>query len=113
MLYRGFNRRSYLVFLRCLTSRAGSDAYLRLYAVFGRELLLFLSIFHSETLKVPALSVLSRLKLYSRIYAYLESHNFSEDAYRDCSKLYGRRRGYLDNIVTKVRKSLEGQSVKE
>ena len=104
ILYRGFDRRSLVVFLKFLTKRAKCDDFMRLYAIFGRELLLFLSIFHSETLKVPALSVMNKIKLYSQVYAFLESRGFTEEAYKDCSKLYGRRRGCIDNIVLKVRK---------
>lgn len=107
VLSKDLNNKAFLIFLKLLTSKVKSDAVMRLYAVFGRELLLFLSLFQAESVRVPALSVLKRFKEYSQIYEHLERGGFEPQVFSTCSKMYGRTRPDLENVLRRVSDSLK------
>ena len=94
------------LFMKCLSATSKSDKFIRLYALFGREVFLLLSLFQSETVRFPSYTMLERLKSYSQIYIFLQQRGFSEEAFETCSKLFNRRRKHLDSIVKRVEEYL-------
>lgn len=95
------------IFLKSLSALSGSDDFIRLYALFGREIFLLLSLFQSETLRFPSYTVLERLKSYSQIYTFLSQRDFSDAAYDMCARVHSRRRKHLESIVSRVRGYVE------
>lgn len=102
----GLDKDSLPVFLQYLSAATSTDKFIRLYAVFGEELFLFLSLFQSETVRVPSMSSLRRMKEACLIYTFLKQREFTESAYEKCSKLFNRRRHQVDSIVSRICKTL-------
>jgi len=96
-----------LLFVNYLAARAKDDLFVKLYALFGDELFLFLSIFSSNTIKIPNLSILQKIKNYCSIYIYLQKRGFSEESFVRASEKFRKTPYLLQRIVAKVDRVLD------
>lgn len=104
---RGLDGQALIVFIKYLSGWSGQDKFLRLWGVFGNDLLLFMSIFQGESVKVPPIAVLQKIKTYAKIYAYLWERQFSDRAYSQSEKIFGKKKHHLIRIVRRVERVLK------
>jgi hypothetical protein len=107
----GMDKESFLVFLRYLGGVSASDQFLRLYAIFGKELFLFCSMFQGQVVRVPPVHSLRLIRDYSRIYSFLKARSFSEEGFKKCGEMFGKRRPQLNQIVRRVERALSGRKL--
>lgn len=67
----------------------------------------FFDMLEGLTMKFPSRQALVKVINYIKIYAFLNSRNFTEEAYEIAAKLYKKRVPALKRIVNKVEKVLE------
>lgn len=82
-----------------LSGRADSPNFVRLYAFFGDEFLLFLSIFGGTGIRIPTVPTLIRMKQQCNIYIFLSRRGFTEGAFLEAAKKFRRR---VEALVTMV-----------
>lgn len=102
MFPKGLEGEALVYFIKYLTGWSQSDRFVRLWGIFGEDMLLFLSIFQGESLRIPPVNSLQKMKTYCQIYAFLKSRGFSDTAYRQCEKTFHRKRYHLERIVKRV-----------
>ena len=103
---KGLEGQALIFFMQYLMGWSRQDKFMRLWGVFGEDFLLFLSVFQGETIKVPPVKTLQKMKSYIRIYTFLWERNFSDEGYSQCERLFGRKRYHLERIVARVEKVL-------
>jgi hypothetical protein len=91
-----------IVLVSVLSGFSKSDFYVKLYSLFGRETILFLSMFNSNSIKIPDIRYLLKLKKFSKIYLYIKSYEFSEDGYLEASRKFRKPTEDLKRITGKV-----------
>jgi len=91
-----------IVLVSVLSGFSKSDFYVKLYSLFGRETILFLSMFNSNSIKIPDIRYLLKLKKFSKIYLYIKSYEFSEDGYLEASRKFRKPIEDLKRITGKV-----------
>lgn len=89
-----------------LSGRYKTDQFIRLFAIFKKEIFLFLSLFQGEVIKVPSMNYLEKVAGYCKIFRFLEKRNFTEEAYQECAKTYNKRIQHLRAIVAKVNREM-------
>ena len=97
-----FTENELIVMVSVLSGFGKSDFYVKLFSLFGRETILFLSMFNGNAVKIPDIRYLLKLKKFSKIYLYLKSFEFSDEAYIDAEKKFKKPVEDLKRIVGKV-----------
>ena len=95
-----------LAFVRDLSYAKKTDTYVRLYAIFGYELLLFLSLFEGSRLKIPSYKVLHASLQRARVYDFLAKRKFTQAAYEAASKRFKLSQTALGAIVERIEKGV-------
>ncbi len=101
-LVQNTSRQTLTMMVRYLTGWSGTDKYARLYGIFGREALLFMSDFEGDSVQIPSLTHLLRIQSYCDIYVYLEARGFTPEAYEHCAALTKKKPLRLHRIVADV-----------
>jgi hypothetical protein len=91
-----------VVLVSVLAGFSKNDFYVRLYSLFGRETILFLSMFNGAAVKVPDIRYLLKLKKFSMVYLYLKEGDFTERTYLGASKKFHKSVEDLKKISDKV-----------
>lgn len=104
---RGLEGDSIITFVKYLSGWSSHDRFMRLYAVFGEDLLLFLSIFQGEALRIPPMGTLQKIKSYCSIYSFLKKRGFTDEAYSQCERQFHKKRYHLQRIVAKVERVMK------
>lgn len=98
-----FTENDLIVMVSLLSGFSKNDFYCKLYSLFGRETILFLSMFNGCSMKVPDIRYLLKLKKFSKIYLYIKENEFTDEAYEAASKKYKKSVEKLRIITDKVR----------
>ena len=77
----GFTKDELVVLVSVLSGFSKSDFYVKLYSLFGKESVLFLSMFNGNAVKIPDIRYLLKLKKFSEIYLYLREYKCCGRAY--------------------------------
>ena len=54
-----------------MSGQQGKESFIKLYSLFGKDLLTLLAMFQGETIKIPALPALERLRNHTAIHIYM------------------------------------------
>lgn len=103
---KGLEGETLVYFIKYLTGWSKGDKFIRLWAVFGDDFLLFLSVFQGESVKVPPVNSMQKMKTYCQIYDFIKRRGFTEEAYKLCEKTFQRKRYHLERIVARVERIL-------
>jgi len=111
---QGMTEDGMLLYIKYLDARSGSKKYTKLYLAFGAELFTFLTLFASESFRVPRVDYLNKIAGYCEVYAYLSNRGFTDQAYLDASKRFTRReqnlRGVVSNVEKMMKKGVENET---
>lgn len=102
----GLAGESLVTFVQYMSSCSNSDRFVRLYGIFGEELLLFLSLFAGEEFKTPSFRTLMIARDQCILYSFLKARGFSEESYVLCSNIFNRKRQDLEKLVVKMSRAL-------
>lgn len=104
---KGLDGEALIYFIRYMTGWSREDKFVRMWGIFGDDMLLFLSVFQGESVKVPPVSSLQKMKSYCQVYSYLKTRGFTDQAYRQCEKAFKRKRYHLERIVRRVERMVQ------
>ena len=90
-----------------LTGKFKTDSFKKLYAIFGDEIFLFLSVFEGETVEVPDLTTTNRVKEYSKIYVYVMRHGLTEDTIKAAATRFKKKPSEIEIIIGRVSRELD------
>lgn len=89
-----------------LTGTLRTDEYIKLYSLFSRDVALFLTVFEGRTIKIPRLKYLVKQVGYCRIYNFVRSRGFTEEAYENAAAFFGKRLYNVRAVVAKVEREM-------
>jgi len=93
-------------FVKYMTKKLRTQSYIKIHELCEADLFHFLALFQGENIKVPNGRSLDKSRLYCRIYSFLDTRDFSEEAYELAAIKFGKRSPHLRRIVDKVRREL-------
>lgn len=106
-----YDEREYLLDYLSVTSPQSYSDFI--FSLLGDKWFLsYMDVLEGLTIKIPPRQTLIKIINYIKIYCYLKSRGFSEEAYEKASKLYKKRVVSLKRIVNKVEETLQKKEEK-
>ena len=85
-----------------------------LYSIIGPDkILLYLETLEDLTVKIPPKKTIAKIVFYVKVYNYVKSRGFTEEAYKNASRIFDKRVFNLKRVVNKVQTVLERYSKNE
>lgn len=77
------------------------------------DFLVFFDVFSGKNIKVPSREEMEKLVSYIKIYNYCKQNEFTDLAYENAAKLFGRRVNSIQRVVERVKLHLESEEVQD
>lgn len=77
------------------------------------DFLIFFDVFSGKNIKVPSREEMEKLVSYIKIYNYCKQNGFTDLAYENAAKLFGRRVNSIQRVVERVKLHLESEEVQD
>lgn len=71
------------------------------------EFLMFFDVFSGKSIKVPSREEMEKIVSYIKIYQYCKKNGFTDLAYENAAKLFGRRVNSVQRVVERVKLHLD------
>ena len=71
------------------------------------DFLMFFDVFSGKNIKVPSREEMEKIVSYIKIYNYCKQNGFTDLAYENAAKLFGRRVNSIQRVVERVKLHLE------
>lgn len=71
------------------------------------DILMFFDVFSGSNIKVPSRDEMEKTIMYIKIYNYCKYNGFTDLAYENASKLFGRRVNSIKRVVEKIQTRLD------
>lgn len=85
-----------------LTGVSGDDFYIKLYALLGKKMVAFISLFEGKSIKIYNLRYLLKAKHYCKVYNFIQSRGDSEETRRIAAETFRKRLSHINSVIAKV-----------
>lgn len=87
-----------------LTGVSGDDFYIKLYALLGKKMIAFISLFEGKAIKIYNLRYLAKAKHYCKVYNFVESKGDCDETRKMAAEVFRKRISHINSVIAKVQK---------